>query len=438
MGLLPGRIIAGFIVAILCIFGIWGISQVWENVAADEIVVIQAPFSGELRFYTAPGTVLQNFGTVTTYQRRAALEFECQEEKTERTRTESVAGTDVPVKYMASTWTGGKDIRFNDGGHGTICGSLQYEMPEDHQQLRALYQRFKGQPAVEGLIKKQTDSAIYLAGQLMSSKESYNETRNDLIHYISDQIRNGVYRTRTKTVTTTDALTQKDKVVNIGEIILDKDGNPARQEASALHDFGIKIFNFTISRLPYDEQVEAQIQQQQKLTMDVQTSLAELRKAEQRKLTAEQQGMANATEEKWKQEAIKAQQVTLAEQVKEVAITKAEQERQVADLAKQAAEFTRQQNILLGEGESIRKKLVLQADGALEQKLATWLKANEAYAKAISSYSGNWVPTFVMAGGANQTAGVNGAQELIGLLTAKTARDLSLDLSVPAGVGSKQ
>jgi hypothetical protein len=457
--LLINRIIAGGISVVVTVVVIICLFMMFEDVAKEDVVVIQAPFTGELHAYTTPGTVFQNFGTVTTYKRRSVYEFECTETKVERTRMERVsekvverAGPDkppiekvvekdVPIKYQASVWTGGLDIRFNDGGHGTVCGSLQYEMPEDAAKLKELSKRFPGTEAVKALLKKQTDSAIYLAGQLMSSKESYNETRNDLIHAISDQIQNGVYRTKTKTVQQIDPLTQQQKWMSVGEIIKGTDGQPERQEPSALHEFGVRTFNFTISKLPYDEQVEAQIQQQQRLTMDVQTSVAELRKAEQRAQTVEQQGKANAAEAKWAQETIKAQKVTEAQQDKEVKETEAKRGLEVAKLDRQAAEETKQKDILLGEGESTRKRLVIEADGALADKLKAYVAVNERYATAIENYKGNWVPGFVMTGGSGASGvgatgvpgmGANGAQVMIDLLTAKAAKDLALDMSVQA------
>lgn len=72
-------------------------------------------------------------------------------------------------------------------------------------------------------------------------------------------------------------------------------------------------------------------------------------------------------------------------------------------------------------------RLVMSADGALELKLQALIKINELYAGALQNYKGQWVPSVVMgpqAGGANQ------GLALIDLLTAKTARDLGLDMSV--------
>ncbi len=50
-------------------------TQIWENVDADEIVVIQAPFSGVLTWHIAPGLKLQKFGQVTKYPKRRIYDF---------------------------------------------------------------------------------------------------------------------------------------------------------------------------------------------------------------------------------------------------------------------------------------------------------------------------------------------------------------------------
>ena len=87
---------------------------------------------------------------------------------------------------------------------------------------------------------------------------------------------------------------------------------------------------------------------------------------------------------------------------------------------KEAAEFEKRKQILLGEGEATRKRLVMQADGALAQKLATLEKINQAYADALAkAQPGALVPALQM-GGAGKGGG--SAMNFVDLLTAKAAR----------------
>ncbi|MBI2100559.1 MAG: hypothetical protein HYT47_00875 [Candidatus Vogelbacteria bacterium] len=383
-----------------------------ESVNADEIMVVQAPFSGELTWYTTPGVKWQGFGKVTTYPRRSFYKFE------------------IPV-------------RFNDGGHATMKGSIQYEMPLDIEHLTALHVRFGNSEAIQKqLIETVTNKSVYMTGPLMSSKESYAEKRNTLIHCVEDQVDGGVYKTTQRDVRIKDPITGVEKTGMLVEIVTDASGVIQRQEEAVLTSFGIRPFNFSITEMPYDEAVEAQIKQQQQITMDVQTSIADAKKAEQRAITVAEQGKASAAEAKWQQEVVKAKEITQAEQQASVAKIDAQKEFDVATLqAKQRLEVARTdaaaagqrkiEQTLLGEGEAARRRLVMEADGALEKKLEAFVRINEAYAKAMSDYRGSWVPGVVMgSNGSNQIgAAGSGATDFVQLLTVKAARDLALDLS---------
>jgi regulator of protease activity HflC (stomatin/prohibitin superfamily) len=351
-------------------------------------MVVQSPIAGKLTWHTSAGVKWQGFGKVTKYPKREIHEFK------------------TPV-------------RFNDGGHGTMNGSVSYELPMDDANLNNIHMKFGNIKNLENqLIATVVNKAIYMTGPLMSSKESYAEKRNSLIQYVEDQIQDGVYKTTSKEGKILDPMTGVEKTVTKVDIV-EKDGVLLRQEDAAMAAFGIKTFNFAINDLPYDAAVENQIKQQQQITMDVQTSIADAKKAEQNAITIEKQGQAKAAQAKWDQEAIKSKLVTEAEQKKEV-----------AKLEKDAAEFEKQKQILLGQGEAERKKLVMSADGALDKKLEAWKEVNFKYAEMIKG--SQLVPSVIMGGDGRSSS----ANDWIQLFMAKTAKDLALDMSVPQG-GSK-
>ncbi len=387
--------------------------SLFETKEPDEILVIQSARTGELTWYTGTEAwVPQLFGTPTVYRKRDFYRFDTWEENKEGKGGGRCAD--------------GIDIRFNDGGHGTLCGSVQFEMPLDTLNLTKIHTKFKGQEAVKSaLIETVTGKAVYLSGPLMSSRESYAEKRNNLLFYIEDQIQHGVYKTVQIDKHVKDPITGQDKAATVVELVLDKDGRPQRQEAAVLEAFGIKAFNFAIRRLPYDEKVEAQIQEQQKITMEVQTSIADAKKAEQRALTVAEQGKAAAAEAKWKQEALKATAVTKAEQEKAVAITDAERQRDVAKLQKDAAEFYKQEQILKGEGDAAYRQKVMQANGALEQKLEAYVTVMSKMATEFGKQK--WVPEVQYGGAVN---GTNSAQAMIDVLSTKALRDLGIDMKM--------
>lgn len=374
------------------------ITNFWENLEANHIMVIQSPVSGELDVYTDPGLKWQGFGTVTKYPRRATYSF----------------GYDKETKVDNS-----KQVRFNDGGHATLYGSSQWEMPLDPKAVIAIHKAFGSALAVENsAVAKMIDAAVYLSGPLMSSTESSGERRSELVQYINDQAENGVYVTQVREKEVTDPLTGVKKEVAFTEIQRDKDGNPKRQQGSILKDFHIKLLPMSIAELRYDAVVEDQIKRRQVATTQVQIAQAEAKTAEQQKLTTEAQGAANAAKAKWEQETIKAKVVTEAQQRLDIATLD----------AKSAEQFKREQ-ILRGEGEAQRKQLVMAADGALDQKLEAYKEVNAKYAAAIAAAQpGAWTPSVVMAGGGGGQG--SNAVSLLELFSAKAARDLGIDMSV--------
>lgn len=382
--------IALSVVALVLIISYSG--RMAEEVGSGEIVVIQHPFSGELDVYTTPGTYSQYGGHATHYKRRSNIWFSKNSNQGEV--------VDQSIK-----------IRFNDGGHATISGSVSMQLPLDKASIIAFHTNFGSQEAIEhDLVTTVIQKAIYMTGPLMSSKESYAEKRNDLISYIDDQASNGVYKTTQKDVKQLDALTNAEKIVTVVDIQKDSKGNILRQEKSPIQHYKIALSNFSINGVDYDNSVEKQIKSQQALTMQVQTSIANAKKSEQDALTAEQKGKADAASAKWTQEVIKVR-----------LITKAQQEKEIAALEVQTALLNKQRDILDGEAAASVKKLAMSANGALETKLEAWVKVNSEYAKALTNST--WVPTTVIGGNGTSSFSPN---TLIDMMMVKTAKELSL------------
>jgi hypothetical protein len=358
----------------------------WTRQDAQEILVSQS-FGGTMSVYSQPGYHWTPFAKITPYSFRESYEFKA-------------------------------PIQFNDGGHATMIGSIQFEIPTDEKSILMLHSKYGSQASLKAqLVEKVVDKAIYMTGPMMSSRESYAERKGELLQDVEDQIKYGMYQTRQEDQEIIDPITNVKKTITVTRKILTDKNVPLRSEDPILTPFGIQTFNFTISKLDYNEAVEKQIQSQQQITMDVQTAVANAKKAEQNVLTATKQGEASAAEAKWKQEVIKAQ-----------AVTAAQQELEVAKLMTQKADQEKQAIVLKAEGQAEANKKIIASDGALDKKLEAYVKVNAAYAAAIGNYKGNWVPSTVFGTTGSGTGG--GAQPLIDLLTAKTAKDMALDNTI--------
>ena len=398
-----GALIGGGIILAL---GLLGIPVMVESLTANEVMVIQS-ITGDLNCYTEPGPKFQGMGTVTTYPRRGTYIF------------------DRHVVNSAGVVTddNGKQLQFNDGGTATLYGTVNWEMPLDCKQIIAIHRTFNSQAGVEAQgVARMVNLAIQLSGSTMTSLESFAERKGELIEIINDQAQNGAYQMVTKQVERADIVTGEKKMVSAAEIVRSRDGHPVRQQASILDQFGIHLQPMSIERLVYSKIVNDQIEKRQEATTAVQVSQAQALKAIQAAITAEKEGQATAAKAKWEQETIKAKVVTEAQQRLEIATLDAQS----------AAQYKREQ-ILRGEGDAERRRLVMSADGALDKKLEAYVAVNTVWATNFGKFTGQLVPQVNLSGGGPSGNAVSGITARFEVLAAKTARDMALDPNIIGG-----
>lgn len=367
----PRRILflgLGILFLVLIVFS----GKIVENVDNSEIVIIQSAFSGKVSIYTTPGPVMQSFGTATHYKKSNQFWFSKLKEDGKE--------NDQSIK-----------IRFNDGGHGSISGSVRWYMPSDEKAILKLHTDFGSHDAVEQqLVRQVVTKSVYMTGPLMSSKESSAEKRNDLLSYIEDQSINGVYRTKQEDIKVHDDLMNTDKTVTVVRIVQDKNNLPMRQEVSSVKMYGVSLQGLALNSIDYDSEVENQIKVQQQAYMQVQTAIANSKKAEQDAITTELQGKAAAAKAKWEQEVIKAQAITQAQQEKEVAALEAQTAILAAQRVKTDADAKAYANSkLVSAGLTPQEKAQFEKD--------TKVGVAEALSKIV-------LPTTYMSGGGNKEA----------------------------------
>lgn len=396
---LIAKLVAGVVAIIL---GIIFIANSVTTVAADEIVVKQNFLDGKLQVWNTPGVHWQNFGRLTVYKRSAQYSFDV---KPADPNVKDSKPVDETIQ-----------VRFNDGGHGNVGGSLRYDLPNDEAKMLKLHSTYHSMEAINhDLIRQVVNKSVFMTGPLMSSRESYAEKRADLINYISDQILHGVYRTVRHTVKETDIISGQEKTV---DKVVPKEGE--REEISPIEIFGISVYNIAVNKINYDPTIEKQIEQQQQATMAVQQAMVDARKAEQAAITTAKQGEADAAKAKWAQEVIKATEITKAQQDKDVATLQATKNKEVAALALDTAKLEAQTTMTNAKADSDARKLAMAADNALEKRLNAYVEVNKAWATAYASQRPT--PDIQMGAG---SSGPN-ASQLMELWTAKAAKDLGV------------
>lgn len=381
---------------------------------AGHRTVVQYP-TGTLYVKFTPGIYAKWYGTTTIYNDVITFDFD-----------KSAASVDSSIDQK------GISVRYQDGGTGTVYGKARFSLPADEVTMIHLHKAFRSNRGVsQKLIKSVTEEGMNLTAGLMSSEEAYAEKRSIYTQWSSQQISKGKFQTKLEKIDTVDEGTGKTVTKNIPVISYGEDGLPIHL-SSDLVDYGVIVNGYQITDWDFEPKTLQQIATKREATMAIITAIANAERAKQDAITSEEQGKANVMTAKYEKEVIKEQAVVDAQREKEVAMIAAEknvevarQQKLEAEQKKLAAAEYKQEQILRGEGDGAYKRLVMEADGALAQKLATYERVMNRFAQAIEKQK--WVPEVQMGG---SSKGGDNAMTLIEMMSVKAAKDLALDLKV--------
>jgi len=378
------------ITAAIAVFALFFIPRIAEDANKSKNYVCQMPITGNYHVWTEGGLQWQWFGQVSVYNKTSQIEFS-DLEKNEN-------------GYVATGKNPAAALTFNDKGKGMVVGSFRVVLPTDNANMQKIQREFGSEDAlINTLVRPTLYKVVTACGPLMSSLESVSETRTDLIFYITDQLNNGVYKTRTVKEEVVNELTgdmelrSRAEIVVSGENVVD---GYARQEVSPFSKYGITCGLVSISDIKYDRATQDQIDAQKSANLAQITAKTKSLEAIQRTIQITEEGKAAAEKAKWEQEKEKA-----------VAVTKAEQEREVSRLAAEKAEFDKKRTIADGEAQAAANRAKVAA-GLTPQEAAEWkYKTQVGIAEALSKSNVSWVPKIMM----NGNGGSNSAMDAVGL-----------------------
>lgn len=387
----------GIVVGLLIVAILFIKTAAWNE--TGETTIIQYP-NGHRTVKLDPGFYFKWWGRTVVYKKYCTVGF-----------------GDVEGEGSANIQA--VDVIFNDGSEAKISGIVRVELPDDEEAMKALWKGYSGgynHFVAKGIVPV-VENAVRLASNLRDAQTAYT-TLAILQSDIQDQLKRGIFITESETVLDTNATGDVEKR-KITKKKLDKNGVPMR-ESHILMDIGCRVNQCQIKVPNFDQKVKNSIAKRKEAALNTEVAKQKAIQAEQDAKTIAAVGKASADSVKW-----------AIEKEKAATVTRAEAQRDSAKLAMEAARFTKQAMILEGEGIAAKKKLVMQADGALEKKLAAYKEVNQMYAKAWGTYQGQMVPSTVIGGDGKGANAANAFQQFMSLMTAKTAKDLSLDLSVP-------
>jgi regulator of protease activity HflC (stomatin/prohibitin superfamily) len=392
--------------------------------------VVQYPWGG-VRIVNTPGYYGKWFGTVTTYPRNWQVEYNASKEG---------KGGDWATK-----------VTFNDGGWAHMDSIIRFASPTTEPEQRAFHRLFAGsEENVEAAVWAHLADAMKSSGPVMSTSEHQSARRSEYNALVQEQLEKGLFEMKKTEKTLLDQTDDKGKPITVyaTEVIVDKNGKPVVTKPSPLTGFGIKITQFSITDVRYDEQTVKQFVTKKEAFLAAENSKAQREKEVQERLMVQEKGLrekaeaeaaankqkaletinaerekivaeTNANREKVVAETNAARELAVAEMAKKQAQVKAEQEKAVAEtaaqrelevakLAREAAEENAKKQIVLAEAQ--KKSLELAGAISERDRVLAEIAANRDV-KVAEQLSKIATPSVIVTGGS-----ADGKDDLTGKL----------------------
>lgn len=340
------------------------LSSVIETNSAGFFQVKQAAITGDLTVRFDAGTYGQWFGNISTYKNVATVGFG---------RQKGEGSADIPAI----------DVIFNDGSKATISGLVRIKLPLDPDNAINLKKEYAGgfDHFIRSGVVPIVSNAVKLSANLRSAQDAYT-TLAVFQQAVDDQLRNGIYETRTEMVKTKNIAGDEEEV-STTVLVLDKNGQPLRRP-NRLTGLGCDILECVIDVPSFDAKVEEMIAARKDEAMKTELAKQSAIRAKQDAITAEEQGKANVAKAKYEREVEKIKEVTDAQKKFEVAEYQ----------AKQALE-EKKSIIAKGQADAESNRLKVAA-GLSPQERAEWdYKTKVGVAAELAKVK---VPTIMMNG----------------------------------------
>lgn len=308
----------------------------------------------------------------------------------------------------------GLDVRYQDGGKGTVEGIARFGLPSDEQSMLELHRAFRDEQGLRNkMINSTVSESLNLSAGLMTSEEAYAEKRSLFGDLAKEQTAKGKFVTEiiSRKVTLADGTEQN---TNIPVVVVGTDGS-RQHYVSDLAKYGIITSSFQVKEWNFETKTLAFIDSKRDANMAIITAQAATKKSEQEKLQVIAEGEKDVAEAQYKEEQIKVTAEVQAERIKSVALIEASMKTAKAkELTAAALETTKQKRQLalaaveeakaiktIAAAQAFAKKASIQADDGFKARLANDLAKTKALADAIREMR---VPSTMIVG-ANASGG---------------------------------
>ena len=339
------------------------------------------------------------------------------------------------------------NIIFLDQVDANVEATVRFSMPTDQESFLKMAHEYRT-PAnlLRTALIPAFKETLQATGSLMSAEEYYSGGRTEFNSEFETQITQGllVVRREEKIITSkrkikssaNAALGQKQenygdesKMIYVVTKLLDEHGIPRRKKQK-FGDYGVTVIDARITDLVPNRKFVERMQLKQKASADRAIAREQRIQEEEQRLLAIAKGEREVAERQAKAKVIQIQRTTEAETEKQLAITHALKLKAQSEIGKETAQINLEKARIdaetretLAEAEAYQKRVILEADDALAQKLDAEVKIQTIWAQA---YAKRAVPTNVFGATGNVPVGRDDeAKTFMKLLTLDAAERLN-------------
>ena len=345
-----------------------------------------------------------------------------------------------------------QNIMFLDQVDANAQATVRFLIPTDEVAFTRLAHEYR---TPENLLRTALIPAfketLQANASLMSAEEYYSGGRTEFNNEFENQMTNGIYVVRREEENLAQLRRQKGtanvalgteqedfgdetRVSFVVNKVRDSEGQPLRKRQKFV-DYGITVVDARITQMNPNQRFVERMQLKQKASADRAIAREQRIQEEEQRLLAISRGEREVAERQAKAKVEQIQATTEADTQKQLAITEAEKlqaqaniQRETAKINLEKAEIEAQTLRTQAEAEAYQKKVILQADNALAQKLDAEIQIQRIWAESFAKRA---VPQYVFGASGNTPTGSDSeARMFMQMLTMDAAKRLSYERDV--------
>lgn len=341
-------------------------------------------------------------------------------------------------------------IMFLDQVDAHAQATVRFAIPSDTESFLKLAHEYR---SPENLLRTSLIPAfketLQANASLMSAEDYYAGGRTQFNSDFENQMSNGIFLVQRQEVEVESARSVKgtanialgpnqenfgneSKLIFVVQKVLDENGIPKRKK-QRFTDFGITVVSALVTDMEPNQKFVQRMQLKQQASADRAIAREQRTQEEEQRLLAIARGEREVAERQAKAKVEQIQKTTEAETEKQLAITSAQKMKEQASIGKDTAQINLEKAKIeaetkrtLAEAEAYQKRVILEADNALAQKLEAEVQIQRLWAEAFAKRQ---VPTTVFGGGESgaPVGSDNEAKAFMQILTLDAAKRLSYD-----------